>query len=75
MRYRRIKDLREDADFTQEFVANYLFCSQASYSRIESGKRGLSIEDLIRLSNLYCVSTDYLLGLSDYPKRIKKNIK
>ncbi|HFR3428980.1 TPA: helix-turn-helix domain-containing protein, partial [Streptococcus suis] len=54
MRYRRIKDLREDADFTQEFVANYLFCSQASYSRIESGKRGLSIEDLIRLSNLYC---------------------
>ncbi|HEL2384387.1 TPA: helix-turn-helix transcriptional regulator [Streptococcus suis] len=75
MRYRRIKDLREDADYSQQYVAEKLFCTQATYSRIESGKRGLSIPDLIRLSNLYNVSTDYLLGLSDCPIRIKNKLK
>lgn len=69
---RCVKDLREDYDFTQEYLAQYLSCSQSAYSKIETGKRQLSIDYLIKLSILYQVSTDYLLGLTDYPYRLKK---
>lgn len=69
---RRIKDMREDKDLTQEYLAKYLSCSQSAYSRIEAGKRQLSIDYLIKLSELYRVSTDYILGLTDCPTRLKK---
>lgn len=62
--YRRIRDLREDYDFTQEYLAKYLSCSQSAYSRIETRKRQVSIDYLIQLSKLYQVSTDYILGLT-----------
>lgn len=68
--YRRVRDLREDYDYTQEYLAKYLSCSQSAYSKIESGQRQISIDYLIKLSNLYQVSTDYLLGLTDYPYRL-----
>ncbi|HGA0276046.1 TPA: helix-turn-helix domain-containing protein [Streptococcus agalactiae] len=70
--YRRIRDLREDYDFTQEYLAKYLSCSQSAYSRIETGKRQVSIDYLIQLSKLYQVSTDYILGLTDSPYRLKR---
>lgn len=75
MKYRRLRDLREDSDYTQQYVADYLVCTQATYSRLENGTRVLSVEMLVKLSELYNVSTDYLLDLSDFPKRIKGNIK
>lgn len=68
---RRIKDLREDNDLTQEYLAQYLSCSQSAYSKIEAGKRQLSIDYLIKLSNFYHVSTDYMLGLTNNPLRLK----
>ncbi|MGC4432389.1 helix-turn-helix transcriptional regulator, partial [Streptococcus suis] len=37
-----------------------------AYSKIESGQRQLSIDYAIKLSSFYQVSTDYLLGLTDY---------
>ena len=55
--YRRIRDLREDADLLQ--------CTQVCYSYYESGKRDIPTDVLIRLAKLYQVSTDYLLGLTD----------
>lgn len=73
--YRRIKDLREDYDYSQEYLAKYLNCTQSAYSKVERGERTLSAEVLIELSNLYNVSTDYLLGQTDFPHRIKNNIK
>ncbi|MGU7936049.1 helix-turn-helix domain-containing protein [Streptococcus suis] len=45
-------------------------CSQSAYSKIEGGQRQLSIDYLIMLSSLYKVSTDYILGLTDYPYRL-----
>ncbi|SCA89679.1 Transcriptional regulator, Cro/CI family [Streptococcus macedonicus] len=42
---------------------------------MERGERKLSAEVLISLSNFYGVSTDYLLGQTDFPHRIKNNIK
>ncbi|MBN6047281.1 helix-turn-helix transcriptional regulator [Streptococcus thermophilus] len=73
--YRRVKDLREDNELTQEYLAQYLSCTQSAYSRIESGGRQLSIDYLIKLSILYNVSTDFLLGLTDYPQRVNRRKK
>jgi len=63
--YRRLRDLREDHDLKQKDLAEYLNCSQVSYSHYELGKRDIPTEVLIRLADFYCTSTDYLLGRTD----------
>lgn len=68
----RIRDLREDSNKSQFEVAKFLGLQQNSYSQIETGKNTLQIDHLIKLSNLYDTSTDYILGLTNekkpYPK-------
>lgn len=66
--YPRIRDLREDRDLKQREVAAFLNCSQQVYSNYELGQRDVPSETLIRLSRLYNVSVDYILGLMDEPK-------
>lgn len=61
----RIKNLREDHDYTQEYVANYLGTSQTMYARYERGANELPIRHLLSLCKLYHVSADYILGLSN----------
>lgn len=64
MEYQKIiRDLREDNDLTQEQVAKILGTSQTMYARYERGASELPIRHLIKLSELYKVSTDYILGL------------
>ena len=63
--YRRIRDLREDKDFSQKQLADMLNISQSTYSRYESGFLDIPSEILISLSKIYGVTTDYILGLSD----------
>lgn len=67
--YQRIRDLREDRDLKQREVAEYLRCSQQVYSNYELGQRDIPTDVLIRLSELYKVSVDYLLGLTNNPLR------
>ena len=67
--YPNIRSLREDRDITQKQIAKYLHCSQQVYSNYELGQRDIPTDILIKLSNYYHVSTDYLLGLTDNPKR------
>ena len=62
---RRIRDLREDHDYTQEYVASYLGMKQSQYSRYERGLRDTPTDVLIALVKLYNVSADYILGISD----------
>lgn len=69
--YRRIRDLREDHDLKQRQVADILNCSQQVYSNYELGQRDIPTDVLIRLSDFYNVSVDYLLGLTSNPKRNK----
>ena len=66
--YRRIRDLREDADLTQQQVADMLGTSQTMYARYERGANELPIHHLLKLCELYKVSSDYILGLSDARK-------
>lgn len=69
MQYHRIRDLREDHDLRQKDIADFLNCSQQVYSNYELGQRDIPTEILIRLSEYYRVSVDYLLGLTNNPKR------
>jgi len=66
MNYRiRIKNLREDNDYTQLYVGKLLKKSQQGYNHIETGRAELKIEDLAVLCRLYNVSADYIIGLTD----------
>ncbi len=60
---KNIKDLREDNDLTQQQVAEYLGTSQTMYARYERGANELPIHHLIKLCELYHVSSDYILGI------------
>ncbi len=70
--YPRLKDLREDHDLSQQFVAEYLDMKQPQYSRYERGLRDVPTDVLIRLSSLYKTSVDYLLGLTNNPQPYRK---
>ena len=69
--YQRIRNLREDHDLKQREIAAYLNCSQRVYSNYELGQRDIPTDVLIRLSQYYNVSVDYILGLTNNPKRNK----
>ena len=62
---KRIRDLREDHDKTQQEIADILETSQTMYARYERGANELPIHHLITLCKYYKVSADYILGLSD----------
>lgn len=65
MKFKRIKDLREDHDLLQKDVAKLLDISQQYYSEYEKGNRTIPIQHLITLSKFYGTSIDYMVGLSD----------
>lgn len=63
---KRIRDLRQENDLTQEFVArNVLGISQTMYARYERGANEMPIRHLISLCKYYQVTTDYILAISD----------
>lgn len=63
--YRRIRDLREDNDYTQKDLSKVLNCSQQAYSKYELGQRDIPTEILIALAKFYNTTSDYILELSD----------
>lgn len=60
---KRLRDLREDNDKTQQEIADVLGTSQTMYARYERGANELPIHHLITLCNFYKVSADYILGI------------
>ena len=66
MDYRtRLKNVREDRDYTQAEIGKILNKSQQGYNHIEAGRAELKIEDLKILCKFYGLTADYLIGLSD----------
>ena len=65
--YERIRNLREDNDLKQKDIAKVLNVAQTTYSDYENGKINLPTSILIKLSEYYDTSVDYLLGLTDEP--------
>ena len=59
---KRMRDLREDNDKTQQEIAEILNTSQTMYARYERGANELPIHHLIALADYYNVSTDFYLA-------------
>ena len=69
MDYRtRIKNIREDRDYTQAEIGKVIQKSQQGYNHIEAGRAELKIDDLIKLCKFYNLSADYMIGLTDEEK-------
>lgn len=68
MKYKRIRDLREDKDWTQQKIADMLFINRRTYAAYENGINSMTPETLIKLAKIHNVSVDYLLELTDEKK-------
>lgn len=64
--YERIRNLREDMDITQQQMADMLFINRRTYSSYEIGSRGMPIEVLEKIADIFNTSTDYLLGRTPF---------
>lgn len=60
---KRIKNLRENAGYSQERLADLLRIRRVSLSQIETGGRKISAEEVARLSRIFNVTSDILLDL------------
>lgn len=73
MVYERIRNLREDADMTQQQMADLLFINRRTYSGYETGVRMIPTEVLGKIADIFQTSVDYLMNRTDvkkpYPKK------
>lgn len=68
---KRLKDIREDNDLYQKDIAEVLKITRSQYQLYESGKRQIPIDKLTELCIYYNLSADYILGLTDKPRKLK----
>jgi len=61
----RLRDLREDKDLTQQFIADMLNCDQSLYSKYERQIREVPLWVVNKLAEYYGTSVDYLIGRTD----------
>ena len=62
---KRLKELMKEYKYTQKQLGKMLFLSADTISNYCNGKREPSLDNLIKFSIIFEVSTDYLLGLED----------
>ena len=67
----RLKQLRENRNLSQQYLADVMFTSQTSIYNYENGVVEPTIDMLKRLASFFDVSVDYLIGQSDDPKRVE----
>ena len=72
--YKRLRGLREDRDWTQTKIAEYLNCSQRIYSNYECGDVDIPTDVLIKLVDLHNTSTDDLLNRTDVKEPYPGNV-
>ena len=68
----RIRELREDNDYNQTYVANAIHVAQTTYSDYEKGKVRMPIECVIELARFYDVDLNFIIGVSDEKKEFPK---
>ena len=61
----RIKELREERGMSQEKLAKLLCCNQQTVSKYEREVRDLGTHTIIKLCEIFQVTSDYILGLED----------
>lgn len=57
----RISERRKQLNYTQEFVAEKMNVSVQMISNLERGNKAIKIENLIKISEILDISTDYIL--------------
>ena len=76
MYIKRLKDLREDNDLSQESISKILKITRPQYSLYETGKRDIPVDLLSILAKYYNTSIDYILDQTDvkipYARKEKK---
>lgn len=65
MIYKRIRDLREDRDMTQQDMADVLHINRRTYSAYENGVNSMTPETLCKIADFHGTSVDYLLERTD----------
>ncbi len=65
----RLLELRSASNVSQNVLANAIGINRTAITHMEKGERAASIEVLCALAEYFNVSLDYLVGLSDDPKR------
>lgn len=61
----RLRFLRNEKGESLEKIADYLSVTMQTISNYETGKRDMTPDTILKLSEYFGVSTDYLLGKSD----------
>lgn len=69
----RLRDIREDNDLTQEYVAKILKINQSDYAKYEKGVHKMGIDKYITLAKFYNISIDYLAGIIPTPRKLIEN--
>ncbi len=67
----KIKSLREEFELTQTQVAERIPMNQSNYSKIERDQQEPDLQQLKRLSEIFGVSADYLLGITHDEEVVK----
>jgi len=62
----KLKELRIEKNVKQQDLANILGISARAVSFYENGERECDFDTLIKICKYFNVTTDYILGLSDY---------
>lgn len=63
----KLKELRKQHNYTQEYVSHYLNMSRGGYAQYEIDKRTPSLEMLLKLSQLYKVGIDTFINPQTIP--------
>lgn len=69
--YERLKCVREDRDLTQTDIANLLETTRQQVSKWETGVQMMGVDKYMKLAKYYNLSVDYLLGLTDTPRKLQ----
>ena len=71
----RIADLSKEFGITQNEIARHIGMTHGAFSRFMSGITDkLSYDHVIKIAELFGVSTDFLLGVSNNPTRINYDV-
>lgn len=71
----RIRELRKNLNLSQEGLAAILGTTQQAVSRMEIGTYDISTDLLIKMSKIFNVTTDYILGCSDIKRDLSGQVR
>lgn len=67
---KRLRAARMARKLTQQNVADMLEMTVNAYQKYEQSERSPSLETLVKLADLFCVPTDWILGRDEFMKSL-----